>query len=373
MPKKTYMAAADLLRVISVFLIACFHIWQQSWLDARFWIFGREIYLTSLIRRGYMMVDLMLLLSGFLLFLPYAGGRSVPVRQFYGKRLRRIVPSYVFAVLAALIFALCRSGGAPYVPLGKDLLLHLTFTQTFTRPTYLWTSLNVALWTVCIEMQFYLLFPWIARQFSRRPALTFGCMLGMGLLCRGLLLRVEDVSVLFNQLPCMIDLYACGMLAAYLSVNGKKRPGTLLSAAGSLVCLIGILWILIAQNPANDRELNQLQMLWRLPLGILGGGFLYCGSGWGARLDRIVGNRALRFLSGISYNFYIWHQYLAVKLKEWHLPPYLTDMPQQYEGHVWQVKYTWLCFLAALAAAALTTYLIEKPCARWLEKRKFPL
>ena len=67
----------------------------------------------------------------------------------------------------------------------------------------------------------------------------------------------------------------------------------------------------------------------------------------------------------MSYNFYIWHQYLAVKLKEWHIPPYTAQsMPQQYEGRLWQQRYTAVCFIAALVLAALVTYLWEKPLAR---------
>ena len=106
-------------------------------------------------------------------------------------------------------------------------------------------------------------------------------------------------------------------------------------------------------------------MIDRLPLAVLGFGFLWCGGQWSAPLGRAVGNPGIRFLSAISYNFYIWHQYLAVKLKEWHIPPYAAlDLPQRYEGRLWQQKYTAICFLSALALAALVTYLWEKPIAR---------
>ena len=35
--------AADVLRVASVFMIAWYHIWQQSWLNPNFTLFGFEI------------------------------------------------------------------------------------------------------------------------------------------------------------------------------------------------------------------------------------------------------------------------------------------------------------------------------------------
>ena len=108
------------------------------------------------------------------------------------------------------------------------------------------------------------------------------------------------------------------------------------------------------------------QLLWRLPLGVCGAAFLYFSGRAPERLDRIFGNRAVRFLSAISYNFYIWHQFLAVKLKEFHIPAYVSEFPQMSEGRAWQTKYTLLCFAAAFLLSAALTYLVEKPAGRAL-------
>ena len=365
---KDYIAAADFLRVFAVGLVACFHIWQQSWLDPGFRLGGVYFDLQRLIRRGYMAVDLMLLLSGFLLYLPVARSGKMPdTRAFYGKRLRRILPSYLFALLAALVFARIygREPGSP--ALWQDLAAHLTFTHTFWRSTYYWTSLNAALWTLAVEMQFYLLFPLVGRAFLKAPRTTFAAMTALGLAAGALAAGAEDIGMVFNQLPCMLQLYACGMLSAHLLIRcGGKLPGWL-SAAGSAACLWGILWVLWKQSPADARELNVLQIAWRLPLGMLGGGFLWCGAQWGPILSRAAGSRVTKFCAGISYNFYIWHQYLAVKLKTWRVPPYTSQLPQMSEGRLWQMKYTALCFAAAIAAAAILTYFIEKPAYRLTE------
>ncbi len=103
-----------------------------------------------------------------------------------------------------------------------------------------------------------------------------------------------------------------------------------------------------------------------LPLGVCGAAFLYFSGRAPERLDRVFGNRAVRFLSAISYNFYIWHQFLAVKLKEFHIPAYVSEFPQMSEGRAWQTKYTLLCFAAAFLLSAALTYLVEKPAGRAL-------
>lgn len=368
--EKTYIAAADLLRVFCVGMVAWFHIWQQSWLDPGFRLGGVYFDLQRIVRRGYMMVDVMLLLSGFLLYLPAARadrrGETMPdTLDFYRRRLWRILPSYLLAVGVAAVFAVLYGPTPGSAPLWKDLLAHLTFTHTFWYGTYLWTSLNGVLWTLAVEMQFYLLFPLIARLFRRHPWPTWAGMTALALICRYLVEQVPDPSLLFNQLPCMLDLYAFGMLAAHLLAGREDAPRHWLYGLGSLVFLAGMVWVLWMQQPADGRDVQRLQLLWRLPLSVLGAGFLWCGGQWSPPLSRGVGNGVIRFLSAVSYNFYIWHQYLAVKLKEWHIPPYASlDLPQRYEGRLWQQKYTAVCFLAALAVAAAATYLWEKPLAR---------
>ena len=80
--RRDYAAGADFLRVVSIFLIAWFHIWQQSWLNPSFTLFGHYFNLDPLVRSGYSMVDVMLMLSGFLLMLGFLNGRDRAPRRF---------------------------------------------------------------------------------------------------------------------------------------------------------------------------------------------------------------------------------------------------------------------------------------------------
>ena len=62
---KDRIPVLDGYRVILVFLVSWYHIWQQSWLTPRLPLVGS---LDFLMRSGYVHVDGMILLSGFLLF-----------------------------------------------------------------------------------------------------------------------------------------------------------------------------------------------------------------------------------------------------------------------------------------------------------------
>lgn len=371
-PERQYFAAADILRILCIFTVAWFHIWQQSWLDPSFVLGGHYFDLQRIVRRGYMLVDLTLLLTGFLLYRPLvrSNGKIADIRGFYYRRLCRILPCYLLAVLVAAGFALARGRTVGSAPLWRDLLTHLTFTYTFSMDTYYWTSLNAALWTIAVEMQFYLVFPLLARTFGKRPALTFSAMTLAALVSRALAATcAKELSLWVNQLPCMLDLYALGMLAAHLLEKRAAAPRRWAFLPLALLALFGAFSVLWHQSAAGDPDIKIAQLLWRLPLGLCGAAFLYFAGRAPESVDRVFGNRVVRFLSAISYNFYIWHQYLAVKLKEFHIPAYDSEFPQMSEGHAWQMKYTLLCFAAAFALAAALTYFVEKPAARALLRR----
>ena len=367
------LAAADVLRVAAIGLVAWYHFWQQSWLDPGFFIGKTYVNLLQVVRNGYLMVDLLLVLSGFLLALPHARARRDSLaapdwKKFYVKRFWRIVPSYLLAVLAVFfLYALPQKLYASPGAALRDIFAHLTFTHNLFPSLYATPLLGV-LWTVGVEVQFYLLFPLLARLYRKRP----------GLVCLGLTLcalagrlwvsSLERTIFWVNQLPCMLDLFACGMAAAALYVRHEARPipnrRRWLLAGGAALCFLLILQILYTRTNGDYELIRRQQLLWRLPLGLLAGGFLVCGCLAPAGLNRLFGNPLTRLCAAISYNFYIWHQFLAVRLKVWHIPAYAAENPSMAGEQPWQNRYTLLCFAAAILVGAAVTYLWEKPWQR---------
>ena len=379
-PRGEYFAVADFLRVASISLVAWYHFWQQSWLSPNFSVGGKTVHLLGLVSSGYMMVDVLLVLSGFLLTLPYARARyehrpPPSTAEFYVKRFWRIFPSYFFAI--AVVFFAFALPEHSYPSAGKaigDLLMHLSFTHNLSTYSYLSTPLPGVLWTLAVEVQFYLFFPLLMKLYRKGPAAVCAGLTLAALAARAwILLRAEDTTVLVNQLPCVLDLYACGMLAATVYVSASaKRPGrafTRLSPILALLCFLLLLQIIYVQPYGNHVEARRQQLLWRLPVGLLSGYILLFGCLISDGLGRIVGNPATRWLSAISYNFYIWHQFLAVQLKKWHVPPYVAEKPNAAAEAPWQQQYSILCFAAGLVLAALLTGLLEKPLVRYGRKR----
>lgn len=375
--------AADVLRVIWVGLVAWFHVWQFSWLAPVVELGPIRMDFNVWVRTGYIQVDQMLMLSGFLLALPYLRSREQGTpwpgwKDFYFKRAVRILPSYwasLFIVLA--VYTLC---GGRYSGIGAmvyDLAMHLGFVHNLSYASSAATPLNGVLWTLAVEVQFYLFFPLLIRGFVRRPFACYGLMVAAAWLYRmGFVAQLEDSSMYFNRLPAMLDVYANGMMGCWLYVKLahrlKDRPGAgLAGLAVGIAAIWGIYALLESQAALAAGQVRRMgQMERRYLLSLLGALCLIglsCSTGW---LRRAMSCKLVMFLSGISFNYYIWHQYVAAQLLKWGIPPSAYEHPNKAGDLAWQLGYTALSFGAALLAAWLMTRFLERPAANWAWKKR---
>lgn len=383
-PEKLEIGVLYGFRALMVLFVLNYHLWQQSWLPQYFTVLGRSISMDFWTRSSYVFVDGMILLSGLLLYLPYARqqqeGTPVPcVARFYRNRLSRILPSYLFAVLAALLcIAIPQKLYYTRTAMAQDVAAHLTFTFLFWPQTYVSTPLNVALWTICVEMQFYLVFPLLARAMQKKPVWTAGGMIAAGWIYRlSVAAFVQDTTIYINQMPAFLDVYALGMLSAsaYLQIRrwlaqAGNRWRWAASLAAVLIFLLGgcvLVEILRAQSAASASGHDALrlsQMKVRLPLALTLGTMMLSAAFWPPFLQKLLDNRLMRFLSTISMNLYIWHQVLAVEIRKAWFPN--TDA--LHSDPNLQKAYMLLSVSVAILAAMTVTYGLEQPTSRYLNR-----
>ena len=374
------------LRVLLVFIVSWYHIWQQSWWTPHVGSYSLDF----LVRAGYVPVDGTILLSGFLLFLPHARsmllGEPVPdTRTFYQRRVMRIVPSYVFVTLlmlfaVAIPYDLYRGNAAS---LWKDVLMHLTFTQTFDFATYIATPIGVASWTVAIEMQAYLIFPLLAKWARRNPLGTFASMAAAALLFRSCAVwGMKDYNMVVNQLINFLDVYAMGMAASLLYVKlttlyPADRRRFLWQAAATVAVIAairGLTELLRDQAGSSGQAAIQAGQMIRRPFFAALLALLTLSLPFAVRPIRfIAGNRLMGFLAAISMNYYLMHQNIAVHLKRIGFPPSVSEVPNMAAGgpeRPWVYQYTALCFGLSVLMAIAITFLVERPGA-WALRRGF--
>ncbi|MBR6442686.1 MAG: acyltransferase [Clostridia bacterium] len=373
----------DGLRVLMIFIVSWYHIWQQSWLRPEIGSYS----LDYLVRSGYIWVDGTVLLSSFLLYLPYAKAKrqNLPApdtRAFYYRRARRILPGYYFILLATLLIVALpwKLYDTPQFMV-KDLATHLTFTFPFFRDTYMFTPLGAACWTLAIEVQAYALFPLIARSMMKKPALTGGIMCAV---CFGFrawcLWALSDYSMVVNQLINFLDVYVAGMLAAAAYVRlSEKQDGScsgtgryvwqVLASVFFVAAFVILLRMLRFQATSGDFVLIQRrQMIYRPVYALCFTGLMLSAPFALKPLRRLLGNPVTKFLGGISMNYYLIHQTVIVHLKRLRFPPSISDTPNTAGEQPWQNRYTLLSFGISLLLAILVTYVVEKPAARLLDR-----
>jgi len=368
------IAVIDGLRGIAILLVLWFHVWGLSWQAVVIPVVN--VSLQPLAETGFLGVPLFFFISGFVLLLPLAqahltGARPPTWRQFFFRRATKIVPSYVLCI-AVLIAA----GYQTYATLQdavRDVGFHLLFIHGWFAATY--ESIAVPLWSLAVEIQFYLLFPFFALAFVRRPLLTAFGMIAVGNAWRlwSLFSSHYFFEQRLNQLPAHLDFFAAGMLCAFAYAwIATRRPrwatrSTVFSAL--MVAGFAAFWLLVSDcyNHRFDREWAQpWKVEWDTALAVT---FLAMGLGalFAARpLQRALANPLLLFLAAISYNLYLWHLPIVKTLIAHRIPPAATADP--HDDRLWMLAFEFVAIPIALAFAAGITYGFERPILRWAKR-----
>ncbi|HQU08659.1 MAG TPA: acyltransferase, partial [Opitutales bacterium] len=162
-----YMPVIDGLRFLAIFGVLIHHT------SAVLAYNGFRGYNESrLLQGGHCGVYLFFVISGFILALPFVkqfcqDGKKVSIGPYFLRRLTRLEPPYIVTIL--LCWALITAWHWPELPemLNRHVLYALTYsTQLFDTQN---NRLNPVIWTLAVEVQFYLCMPIFAQLF-RLPA-----------------------------------------------------------------------------------------------------------------------------------------------------------------------------------------------------------
>jgi peptidoglycan/LPS O-acetylase OafA/YrhL len=170
-----YVPAFDGLRALCISAVLMRHVKtipQLQWIETRGW-YG---------------VDVFFVLSGFLITWILAGeldaDGTIRVSRFYLRRALRLQPAFFSALLCTLVFqALFDSGGLNGTLHDLPYLLSYTFNFAMAFGIARRTPIVVA-WSLCIEEQFYLIWPLVLRLLGVRRGLWFAisAVVGVGVI-----------------------------------------------------------------------------------------------------------------------------------------------------------------------------------------------
>jgi peptidoglycan/LPS O-acetylase OafA/YrhL len=203
--QKSTIAVLDGVRALAIILVITFHINRMTG-DA-LWDWRTNPLASSVATAGGTGVTLFFVLSGFLLFMPYAkslltASRWPLARGFYVRRALRIMPGYYVSLL--ILILLTQSDylqPANWTKLG----LFLTFFMDSTQSTFR-TVIDPPYWTLAVEWQFYMFLPLL--------------MLGLLLLVRRVPLKYRLRSVT----ACLGGVIALGLGVRFCGIYFQGNP-----------------------------------------------------------------------------------------------------------------------------------------------------
>lgn len=205
--KKNTIVVLDGVRAFACLIVIWFHIYRIP-RDLALWnpSPSAHLLLNSFLYFGKYGVTLFFVLSGFLLFMPFAKAllfekRWPSVRQYYTRRIFRILPAYYLSlILIILLFQQQYLQPQHWGELG----LFLVFLMDSSQATF--KQLNAPFWTLAIEWQYYMLLPVLV------------------LSMRLLVWRVKQAYRLPLTIVCIVVLIAWGVFTRYVGLYFTAHP-----------------------------------------------------------------------------------------------------------------------------------------------------
>jgi peptidoglycan/LPS O-acetylase OafA/YrhL len=248
---------------------------------------------------GWIGVQLFFVLSGFVLYLPYAEGRvALDFAGFYRRRAARLLPLYY------IVAALCLVLNQP-VPEGTKFLAELASMGLVLFPFVnhgFEPYLNPPLWSLGVEIWFSALFPFVVlalRRYGVVPLLVATTLIGCVSRAAGIATGLLPLS---TGLTANLEVFGAGMALAgwYAAGNRLTRP-RLAAGAGALVVLAAI-WAKQAALPgAAVLFFDALT----IGLALVLAGLLSLESGL---LRAAFANRPIQVIGMMCFSFYAWHE-----------------------------------------------------------------
>lgn len=302
-----HLPSLDGVRGIAIILVLLWHAWPTPW----------TVY-------GAVGVDLFFVLSGFLItgILADARDSTHRARTFYVRRALRIMPLYygVLFLVFVVVRVVYRPHNLVYLQLLRDQVWYWTYTTNWLIAfSHSHIDYLGHFWSLAVEEQFYLLWPVIVWNTSRKTACRIACGAIVGaLLCR---LTLAALGVwwypMYGLTPCRLDSLGVGAAIA-LALRG---PGDIRTATRQImrrllyatVVAIALLLVLTIADQYGGMPSLWLPHSVDLTVVALVSGLLVTVAAM--REPRILQGRVLRTMGLYSYGLYVIHPLVLAWLR----------------------------------------------------------
>ena len=339
-------------------------------------------------------IQVLFIVSGFVIYLPTVArdGDFGSLRSYAIRRTARLIPAYYVVLLIAvlLLLTVAPSSGLPDAgTVATHLVVQETPALLFVDHFRLGFDVVPPVWTLSIEVAFYVILPLLAVRYYRHPLAGLLAAAAIVVAWRVLALNSDDVAHLLgtdispetygrietfyaSQFPSWVLAIATGMTGAwaYVRLRDRFEPARLARAAvwvtGLALLVLAALVYLQGKSAVGDvarfeglfaHEPILLVLGTPLVLGVL----LVALTLTPAFVQRPVTVPAIRWLGDVSYGIYLIHlAVIWVALHELSLP---TD-----GGVGAALAWCAVVYPASILYAYLSARFLERPVRRWAHR-----
>ncbi|WP_316187586.1 MULTISPECIES: acyltransferase [unclassified Bradyrhizobium] len=310
------MPLLDHLRFLAAGLVILFHTVLETRGTGR----PAETFHIALIDQGHVGVGLFMVISGFIMMTMFMG-RDVEPLKFYYNRALRIYPLLILIVS----FGYFTTPDPRPTAAGINFLMSLLPISNLYRLQY--GSFGGHLWTIAVELQFYLLLPILLRFRRRYGRLAFyGGVLGIAFALRAAQYALTGTAhaLSYFSLFGSIDLFIGGMIAAEIYQHLQQRkveyePWLVLATLAAIGVVIAMMFSVPSffhvdwQHVSIDSvSRSNKWVIWPLLQAMMWSVFLLL---YLRSRSQIWGSAILANLGKCSYSAYIWHILVIALLK----------------------------------------------------------
>jgi peptidoglycan/LPS O-acetylase OafA/YrhL len=340
-----YVKQLDSLRALAVILVIISH-----------WVPGTNII--NRIPNGEIGVDIFFVLSGFLIssilfenknrYESASLSKTKLIKNFYFRRSLRIFPIYYI-----IIFILLYLHTSTRTNIQSAFIYFLTYTSNiYFFQTQQWDGMISHLWSLAVEEQFYLIWPWII-LFTNKKYLIHVILIFIltGITSQLILSGIKMSSLL--TFTCF-DSFGLGALLSWVMVYNKEKIykfNLVLSISVFLIFLNWVIGLFFKESILIPRRtifsILSLCLIVNVILNKESDSLLFrC----------IFNNRLLIFLGKISYGLYLYHNIipglLNSKFINIYINPYLPSILYKnywaqlflIENTVLLIAFSWLSY-----------------------------
>jgi peptidoglycan/LPS O-acetylase OafA/YrhL len=297
-----FVPEIDGLRFLAISAVVMFHVWGN------FKFYGTDAFpfpgsshlLNRIFTQGDLGVQLFFILSGFILGLPFArwrleGGKGVSLAVYFKRRVTRMEPPYILNLLILYLTAIVVRHQFTPGQLFPNLMASLCYCHNaiFNGPSVV----NYVAWSLEIEIQFYILAPFLSMLFLIQPA-----RLRRGFLVTCIIVMSVASEFFFAHgwlrlsILNFMQYFLIGFLMADFYLGGwNRKPARHLGF--DIVCLVACVLFFSSRMlfPHGGTVVPWFGLL------------VVIGAFRGVLCNRIFTNRLIYTIGGMCYTIYLYH------------------------------------------------------------------